>query len=415
MSNDPRRRLAAAIGRDAIAAGPPVTIDGLRSSVVVVPETREAAREALRACGQDGFAVVPVGNGTAQDLGNALERFDVALKTTGLSRIVEYEPRDLVATVEPGVRVIDLLSLLQKSGQTLPIDPAGVETRTIGGLVATNAFGPRRARFGSARDAIIGATVVTPDGKETRAGGRVVKNVSGFDLHKLLCGSLGSLGVAVEISLKLRPLDRARATAIVEAKDAAAAADFVVRLRRGAFIPSALDAWIEEPPAVRLAVRFEESEEAVESQVKALETLGLPVSAVTSDDADIWKRLRDVALPSPDDVVLRVACRPAAAIPLLAALREKAGEGAKVVARPAAGALAVRFPASPEARARIDAVRAALPLGAFAVVECAPAAWKRDGLDALAIPAPVLDVHRRLKAVFDPARCLAPGRLGKGV
>ncbi len=414
---DPRQELAAVLGRDAVSATRSVTIDGLRSSAVAEPPDREALVEALRACGSEKFAVAPVGNGSALALGNAIERFDVALRTTRLSRILEYDPRDLVATVEPGVRVVDLLAKLQENGQTLPLDPAGVEDRTVGGLVATNAFGPKRARYGPPRDYVIGAALATPDGKVTRAGGRVVKNVSGFDIHKLLCGSLGSFGVLVEISLKLKPLERSRRTVLLEARDAEAASEFFVKLGRGRFLPSAADAWIEEEPRLRVAVLFEESVEAVAAQIEAVKALGLEPSAVLDDDSDVWRALREVARPADDAVVVRIACRPTAAIPLLVALRAKAGPGARAVARPAAGAVIVRFDAGrgDGARARIEDIRAGLPEGSFAVVESAPADVKRSGVETLAIPGPALEVHRRLKRVFDPERVLSPGRIGRGV
>src|SRR6266498_4107469 len=141
-------------------------------------------------------------------------RVDLALLTTGLNHIVEYEPADLTVTVEAGMRFADLQAALGEHGQFLALDPAVDSNATIGGIIATNASGPLRFSFGSARDLVIGTRVANPDGSLTRAGGRVVKNVAGYDLNKLHIGGLGTLGVIVELSFKLAPIPPALVRAV---------------------------------------------------------------------------------------------------------------------------------------------------------------------------------------------------------
>ena len=141
-------------------------------------------------------------------------RLDLLLATTGLNRVVEYEPADLTVTVEAGMRFSDLQALLAEQGQFLALDPAAEPEATIGGLIATNASGPLRFAYGTARDLVIGTRVANPDGTLTRAGGRVVKNVAGYDLNKLYVGSLGTLAVIVELSFKLAPIPPALATVV---------------------------------------------------------------------------------------------------------------------------------------------------------------------------------------------------------
>src|SRR5438445_2312136 len=152
-------------------------------------------------------------------MGDALERFDVALGTQRLNRLLEASPADMVVTVEAGVTLEQLNQELEKAGQHLPLDPMGGPGHTIGGLLATGLSGPLRLRYGSARDNLIGLRVALPDGKLARSGGKVVKNVSGYDMNKLHLGALGALGVIVEASFKVYPLPLHEVTVTTEARD----------------------------------------------------------------------------------------------------------------------------------------------------------------------------------------------------
>src|SRR5947209_11267436 len=172
---------------------------------VAKPSTADELARRLHDAASQKLAVVPVGGGRASGMGGAPERLDVELHTTRLDRVIEHSQADMVVSVEAGITLEALQHELAKSAQFLPLDPFSSPGHTIGGLLATGWTGPLRLRFGSPRDFLIGIRVALPDGKLATAGGRVVKNVSGYDLMKLHYGALGSLGVIVAASFKVFP------------------------------------------------------------------------------------------------------------------------------------------------------------------------------------------------------------------
>ena len=208
-----------------------MVVDGLAPERVERPATAEELAEALRAADQAGEAVVPVGGGRALGLGDVPERFDVALETRGLCRVLEQSQADLTVSVEAGITVEELDRELAGVGQFLPIDPFNAPGHTIGGVLAAGLSGPLRLRYGSPRDFVIGLRVALPDGRLATSGGRVVKNVSGYDMNKLHQGALGALGVIVAASFKVfpRPLHEVTLEARPEG-DAWAEAERALRL-----------------------------------------------------------------------------------------------------------------------------------------------------------------------------------------
>ena len=203
-----RRALPA--GRQRDPAGYP--IEGRRPAVAFAPLDRDEVAAALAAADRGGLAVVPQAGRTALAMGAPLARYDVALDLSALDRVVEHEPADLTLTVEAGVTLGALAERLAAHGQQLPLDPPGGEAVSIGGLLATGRPGPWRGHLPGARDLLLGATVALPDGTLARSGGRVVKNVAGYDLHRLHTGALGAFGVIVEAAFKLVPLPERTAT-----------------------------------------------------------------------------------------------------------------------------------------------------------------------------------------------------------
>jgi len=186
------------------------------------------------------------------------------LTTRGLDQILEHETGDLTCTVEAGIRLSALNAVLGRSGQRLSLDPPG--DPTIGALLAGNLSGPLRHRFGAPRDLVLGVTLVLADGTVANAGGKVVKNVAGFDLARLVCGSQGRLALIARASFRLHPMPKAARTLVIETEDAASA---VARLLRSQLQPSALD--VLHPS--RVAVLFEGSERAVEAQLESARAL----------------------------------------------------------------------------------------------------------------------------------------------
>ena len=207
-------------------------------------------------------------------------RIGTDLTTDGLDRILEHERGDLTCTVEAGLRLSELNAALGKSGQRLSLNPPG--DPTIGALLAENSSGPLRHRFGAPRDLVLGVTLVLADGTIANAGGKVVKNVAGFDLARLICGSRGHLALIVRASFRLHPLPKATRTLVVETGETG---DVVRRIQRSQLQPSALD--VLHPG--RVAVLFEGSERAVEAQLAGAQSL---VGGRTVDGA-VWEESRD--------------------------------------------------------------------------------------------------------------------------
>jgi glycolate oxidase FAD binding subunit len=206
---------------------------------------------------------------------------DITLSTRRLARVLEHEAGDLTATVEAGIRISELNALLAAKGQMLALDPPG--DPTVGAALAANRSGPRRHRYGAPRDLVLGVTLVLADGTVASAGGKVVKNVAGYDLGKLVCGSEGLLALIARVSLRLHPLPAAARTLAAPAEDAAGAHRRVQALLRSQLVPSALDL-LWDGAAGTLLVLFEGSERAVAAQLEAARSL------VGGEEADpsVW-------------------------------------------------------------------------------------------------------------------------------
>src|SRR6185369_5523401 len=183
------------------------------------PQSGEEAAEILRCANEDGASVIPRGGGTKSDWGNPPRRTDVMLSTANLNRVIEHAWADLTVTVEAGCTIAELQRTLAQHGQRLAVDPLWPERATIGGILSTNDSGALRLAFGALRDLIIGVTLALADGTIASSGGRVVKNVAGYDLPKLATGSLGTLGVITRAVFRLHPLPRNTRTLTIAVKD----------------------------------------------------------------------------------------------------------------------------------------------------------------------------------------------------
>src|SRR5688572_4800602 len=238
-------------------------IDGIAPTTTIRPSSISDLATAIQ---ETKGSIIPVGSATQQDFGNPLRSADTVLDLTALNRITSYNPADLTIHVEAGVTLGELQRTLEANNQFLPIDPWSGPTATIGGIAATNAQGPLRA-IGTIRNWIIGMHVVHADGRASKTGGRVVKNVTGYDLAKLYTGSLGTLGVIVEISLKLRAAFPRTATAVAEFDRAADAFTAIKEIRNSPLQPVSCEL---TGPTLSLLVRFGEHPSAVDWQVAHL-------------------------------------------------------------------------------------------------------------------------------------------------
>jgi glycolate oxidase FAD binding subunit len=229
---------------------------GVRPKEVFSPATVEEAAAVLEEKARANASVGFVGGGTALGLGRPPRRLDAVLRTERLTRIVEHAPSDQIVVVEAGLTLAGLQRAASAHSQRLALDAPLPERRTIGGVLATNAFGPRRTRYGSLRDLIIGVSLVRADGVLARGGGKVVKNVAGFDLPKMMVGSLGTLGMVATATFRLHPLPESDTTLVARSRTARGVRDLVSAMRSAQLEPSAVAALLEGRN-FDVAVRFE--------------------------------------------------------------------------------------------------------------------------------------------------------------
>ena len=194
------------------AAAAPYAVDDVLPSLVALPENEDQIADVLCLADEHDATVFPRGGGSHMRLGATPERVDVVLSIERLRRQLAYEPGDMTTTVQAGMPLTELQGALGAQSQFVALDPPATAATTLGGVIATNASGPRRLLYGTARDVVLGISVATADGARTKAGGRVVKNVTGYDLTKLYIGSLGTLGVVLELTFKVHPLPPGEAT-----------------------------------------------------------------------------------------------------------------------------------------------------------------------------------------------------------
>jgi glycolate oxidase FAD binding subunit len=400
------------------AVEPDDAVLGVRPTIAVEPASVEEAAEAMRALAADRLSVVFVGGGTDLDLGAPPARLDAVLHTRRLGRIREHAPSDQIVAVEGGMTVAALQRALAPHGQRLALDPPEPERATVGGVLAANAWGPRRTRHGSIRDLVIGITVVRADGVLAHGGGKVVKNVAGFDLPRLFCGSLGTLGLVAEVVFRVHPLPEASGTAMFEGLSAIDLQETVPALRELAVEPAALAAFARGA-RFDLAVRFEGFAPGVKDQLeRVLARAGGGARLEGADEAALWGR--HDALRAAGPVRVRASFAPAVlaqALDALAPLRDALG-GAAVTVHPALGvALLAGDAADPGAAADVIAsARAALrPLGNGALVLAAAPPALRARTDPWGPPPGGIEVMRRLKRELDPDGRLAPGRFVGGI
>jgi glycolate oxidase FAD binding subunit len=181
-------------------------VDGQTPALVCFPSEAEQVGSILRISAEAGAAVVPWGGGTSMRLGNIPRRVDVVIALKNMTALIEHDDANLTATVQAGMRVASFQEILGRRRQFLPLDPPHPERATIGGIVAANVNGPRRTMYGGVRDLVVGMKMVLATGERIKTGGKVVKNVAGYDLGKLFIGSLGTLGIVTETTFRMAPL-----------------------------------------------------------------------------------------------------------------------------------------------------------------------------------------------------------------
>jgi glycolate oxidase FAD binding subunit len=426
--------------------------DGVVPSVVAQPANAEQAAEIVKIAVQEKLAVLPCGARTSIGIGMPPSRYDLALDVTRIRGIAHYDPDDLTVSVNAGTPLAEVAKILAEKNQFLPLAVPFFENATVGGAIASGLDSPLRHSYGTARDFVIGAEFVDGTGALAKSGGRVVKNVTGYDFHKLLNGSLGSLAVITRINFRTFPLQPARRGFLASFADETSALGFVKELAATPLTPVVLEVLspefakrflAEKSPVASLrvdlqawtvCVGFEGSNEVCERYGRDLTRLARTArtqDAITVLDAQflpLLQILREaLALMSrtaPLAVVFRFATLPVRLPDLLRALRSFAGSSwmpSATLVRSGSVVYLALLPRDGDESAlkqvayfwkSAGSLRAQFEFDA-SILFC-PAEWKSE-LDVWGHVAGPVDLQRRIKKAFDPCGTFAPGRFAGGI
>lgn len=411
--------LRAIVGAEHVREGG-APVDGIVPRWTAAPGTIGQAAALLALAYEERLAVVPRGSGAALELGHPPARVDLVLETRRLDAVLEYQPDDLTVTVQAGCTAGALAARLASRRQILPLDPPGWAARSLGGIAATQASGPLRHRYGTMRDLLLGVRFAQADGVLTWGGAKVVKSVSGYDVPKLMVGALGTLGVLLELTLRLHPAPDHEATWLVSFSAPAPAQDYVAALLDSTVQPNRLElldggilAACRLPVrAAAVAVSIATVERAVRAQEGLVRTMAQRArGSVDTMGASFWTSY-DHLLATAGGVILRLGTVPARLVDTLGAIHA-ALPGAMVGGAAGAGALRAVVATADAATlvAALERLRATVAdVGGGVIVERAPRAL-RERVDPWGpVAAPALAVMRALKGEFDPRGVLNPGR-----
>ena len=422
-------------------------VDGMRPAAAVRAGSVGEISGLLRFAAAEKLAVIPCAGRTKLAIGAPPSRYDIALDISRMNRVLAYEPRDLTLGVEPGVRISDLWGVLMCEDQWLPVIDAFGEQATIGGVLAADSAGPLRHGFGGPRDFTLGMEFVTGYGAMAKSGGRVVKNVTGYDLHKLLIGSLGTLGVITRANFKTFPWPPARDVFVAHFESCAEAIEFCRALQKSPLEPRLVD--VISPEAEQLIsasaktplplnakgwsviIGVTAHRRVVERHALELKELASHYNAceLVRIGGDNQSEILNSACTVPSffltaetgAVIFRIAAVPAVMAALAARLATVAASAeikCATVLRPHGlvyfALLPNGKPTANVSRAALEVFRAADELGAKARIEFAPVELKRL-VSVWGAARPDFELMRRVKNIFDPENVLSPGRFAGGI
>jgi glycolate oxidase FAD binding subunit len=400
-------------------------IAGVTPRFVFEPGSREECRAVFEAARADRLAVAVVGGGTELALGGRPTRLDAVVSARRLDRVLEYAPSDQVVVVEAGITLSALQAVLADKGQRLACDPPLANRATVGGLLATNAFGPLRTRHGSLRDLLIGVSILRADATVARGGGKVVKNVAGFDLPKLMVGALGTLGMIETATFRLHPVPEVSVTLRIDRMSARAVRSLVVAMRNEQVEPAAVVALghHDSRGAFDVLVRFEGFDAGVAEQrdrtASLLREAGQSVESLSNEEATGAWREHD-ALRTRGTARVKVSALPAAlestASTVMPAVVDVLSNAATVL-YPTLGLGFLTGDADDRVAFTAGIARARAHLGVAPgslVVHELPAA-ARDAVDVWGPPPAAFALMKGVKARFDPENRLNPGRFVGGL
>lgn len=423
-----------AVAGDALIDAPDVryrfACSGRVPKCVIFARDTDQVSEVLRVASELGLGVVPCGNGSSLGVGSPPRRYDVALSVRRHAGVVVHDAADLTAAVRAGTTLAELNDVLARRGQWLPLDPPQPETTTVGALIAADRSGPSRLACGKVRDYLIGVTAVTASGELLRGGGRVVKNVAGYDLCKLFAGSYGTLGVVVEANFKLRPRPACEAVFVRACASVSEATALGLELAGGPVRPVFAEA-INDAAAealgtgsgAALLIGCAGSGAEVDAQRRSLVASGAAMQEVDAGEAAALRRaLCSFPQPLSDDALVgRVSVLPSRLAALLARFEGEARARGLVleIAAHAGSGVAWCQLAGPRATAEFEWCGEWMRAhtrgeGGWVVFESVPAALA-GRLDPWGFSAPSLRLMEGIKRALDPKRILSPGRFVGGL
>ncbi len=421
------QRLESALSPDAVTAEPNLLnrhiVDGQRPALLCYPLTAAQIAAVLRICNEAEAAIAPWGGGTAMALGNPPRQLDVVIDLGRLNRLVEHDDANLTATVEAGISLSVVQETLVQRNQFLPLDPPRPSRATVGGVLATNLSGPRRVSYGSTRDLTIGMKVTLATAEVIKAGGKVVKNVAGYDMCKLFVGSLGTLGIITEATFKLAPLFEDSATLIAQGSlvDCVKVAE---EISSSMLLPTAVTVFNGaaaqangfQKDTAAIAVRAEGFTGVVERHLRDFQSIAnrheLDSEVLRHVQHErLWNQIRDFGVDT-DGIVYRLTL-PLASIGDVWMALDQSNDGiqsAQVIAHAQSGAMWMQTNPAPEGIGWFAKLtRLAQEHGGHAVIIAAPASLKQ-GIDIWGPPPASLSLMREIKKQFDPHGILNPGR-----
>lgn len=390
---------------------------------VVYPTTSEELAEVVTCAHLNRWRMLPCGSGSKLHWGGLAQEVRLVVSTARLNRLVEHASSDMTVTVEAGLPLAELQTTLATTGQFLAVDPAYASRATLGGIVATADTGALRQRYGGIRDMLIGISLVRSDGKLTKAGGRVVKNVAGYDLMKLLTGSFGTLGILSQLTFRIYPLPPASQTIVLIGATAIAKA--TATLLASALTPTAIE--VLTPATVQalrlgngmgLIIRFQSIDVSVAQQteqvIKLATALGLTTTQVSpADEAGLWQQLReqiDIA-PNHTAITCKIGIEPNKVVETLNQIDSLTAAIGIVHASSGLGTLKLT---EASVETLLSLRRLCQTHGGFLTVLAAPLQLKQ-AIDVWGYPGNALEVMQRLKTQFDSENLLSPHRFVGGI
>jgi glycolate oxidase FAD binding subunit len=414
------------------------TIDGILPRLLVTPTSIDALAQVVALANRNTLTLLARGGGSRMNLGGLPGHIDVMIETNQLNHLLEHEGPDLTCHVQAGITLASLQKQLAKQGQRLSLDPPDAEESTIGGILASNASGPKRLRYGTARDLLIGLRVVQANGDIARSGGRVVKNVAGYDLNKLYIGSLGTLGIIVEANFKLHPLPSAERTLLLTYTNVEDAMSTVLAVIGSQLTPGALELidtgaandmsdffGLHLPTSgYTLAVNFEGSNSTIDRQMHETRMLARRHNALMGEDLQgeeqqhFWQVVRQHMQGT---LTCKVALLPTMIAPYLQHLTDTCRRHnleAATIAHAGNGILYIELRPGDAVPRLIEAITAlrryAQEMRGSLVIERCPIELKRR-VSIWGEPGADFPMMQRLKQQFDPKRTFVGGRFLGGL